>query len=169
MFAYAAWSVLPRVRLVRPVRLVRLNRPNHPSCAVFFSKFEGKTPENCEKKHFFSENRLAKSEIADILCFLLRVLCDGAAELIHTIWFFAVCKIEKLPVLKKNRKNFKIALAKIKIDDILCFCCASKATMQRGWYKAENFADREIEKLPVLKKIEKNSKNDLQSKKSVIY
>ena len=30
-----------------------LNAPNHPSCAVFFSKFEGKTPENCEKKHFF--------------------------------------------------------------------------------------------------------------------
>ena len=45
---------------------------------------------------------------------------------------FADRKIEKLPVLKKNRKNFKIALAKIKIDDILCFCCASYATMQRG-------------------------------------
>ena len=35
--------------------------------------------------------------------------------------------------------------------------------------KQKNFADREIEKLPVLKKIEKISKNDLQNKKSVIY
>ena len=33
----------------------------------------------------------------------------------------------------------------------------------------KNFADRKLEKLPVLKKIEKISKNDLQKQKTVIY
>jgi hypothetical protein len=37
-----------------------LNAPNHPSCAVFFSKFEGKTPENGKKMQIFSKNGLQK-------------------------------------------------------------------------------------------------------------
>ena len=33
---------------------------------------------------------------------------------------------------EKNRKIFQKRFAKTKIDDILCFCCASNATKQRG-------------------------------------
>ena len=70
--------------------------------------------------------------------------------------------LKNFPVLKKIEKNFKKRFAKTKIDDILCFCCASNATKQRGWYNTEKFAICSFEKLPVLKKSKKIQKSGLQ-------
>ena len=123
-------------------------------------------PEKCD---FFLQNGLQSSKSVIYYVSVARQKrrsseADIKCKEIWWSWFWKTSGFEK------NRKKFTKRFAKFKKCDILCFCCASKTTEQRGWYKAQrNLLIVILKNLRFEKKSKKISKTDLQSSESVIY